>query len=101
MKAYLHKKAEKYLKRLNETDRDCIKDAIKKIEKEPPEGDIQPMTGQDGFRTRIRDFRILWCIEEDYIKVTHIDPRGQVYKKRIRGIKDDSSRFKKRVTLHY
>ena len=88
MKVKLHKVAEKYLNRLNAADRDRIDDAIENLEKEPPVGDIEPIVGQPGnFRTRVGNYRILWRIKENYIFVTHIDPRGQVYKKKNKGNK--------------
>jgi len=87
MRACLHKDADKYLSRLNAKDRERINDAIDKLEKEPPEGDIEPLTGQQGFRTRVGDYRLLWRIKDNTILVTHIDPRGQVYKKKNRGNK--------------
>lgn len=79
----LHHTAEKYLNRLNATDRERINDAIDELEKEPPKGDIKPVIGQTGnFRTRVGDYRLLWQVKKDHILVTHIDPRGQVYKKK-------------------
>lgn len=87
MDVFLHKDAEKYLNRLNAKDRERINDAIERLEKEPPEGDIEPITGQQGFRTRVGSYRILWRINENTILVTHIDPRGQVYKKKNKGSK--------------
>ena len=102
MKAKLHKEVEKYLNRLNAKDRERIDDVIEDLEKEPPKGDIEPIAGQPRhFRTRVGSYRLLWRIKENFIFITHIDPRGQVYKKRIRGIKDDSNRIKKRITYHY
>jgi len=88
MKALLHPIADKYLNRLNASDRDRIDDAIEGLEKEPPEGDIRPVSGQRGiFRTRVGGYRLLWRIQDDHILITHIDPRGQVYNKKNRGNK--------------
>ncbi|MCL2442828.1 MAG: type II toxin-antitoxin system RelE/ParE family toxin [Treponema sp.] len=87
MKAYLHKKAEKYKNRLNAEDQDRIDEAIEKLEKEPPEGDIEPLQGQEGFRSRVGGYRLLWRIQGKYILITHIDPRGQAYKKKNKGKK--------------
>jgi len=84
VKAYLHNEVKKYKARLNAKDRDRIDEAIANLEKEPPEGDIEPMTGQDGFRTRIGGYRILWCIDGNKILVTHLEPRGQAYTKKTR-----------------
>ena len=83
MEAYLHKDADKYLNRLNAKDRERLNDAIDKLEKEPPEGDVEPITGQQGnFRTRVGSYRILWRIKDNSILVTHIEPRGQAYTKK-------------------
>ena len=87
MKAYLHKDAEKYLNRLNAKDYNRINEAIEKLEKEPPEGDIEPLQGQVGFRSRVGGFRLLWRIQGNNILITHIDPRGQAYKKKNKGNK--------------
>ncbi|MCL2801141.1 MAG: type II toxin-antitoxin system RelE/ParE family toxin [Treponema sp.] len=87
MVVFLHKEAEKYLNRLNPKEQDRINDAIEKLGREPPEGDTEPLTGQNGFRTRVGNYRLLWRIDEKNILVTHIDPRGQVYKKKNRGNK--------------
>ena len=88
MKASLHPIADKYLNRLNANDRDRIDDAIEGLEKEPPEGDIRPVTGQPGlFRMRVGGFRLLFRIDGSRILITHIDPRGQVYKKKNKGNK--------------
>jgi mRNA-degrading endonuclease RelE of RelBE toxin-antitoxin system len=86
MEALLHRNADKYLSRLNATDRNRINAALDDLEKEPPEGDITPIAGESGrFRTRVGGYRILWRIRDDHILVTHIDPRGQVYKKKNKG----------------
>ena len=84
----LHHTADKYLERLNPADRERVKAALKKLEKEPPEGDIISVSGQPGlFRTRVGSYRILWRTKDKAILVTHIDPRGQVYKKKNKGKK--------------
>ena len=88
MKVYLHPKADKYLNRLNANDRDRIDDAIEGLEKDPPQGDIKPVSGQSGsFRMRIGGFRLLFRIKAKEILITHIDPRGQAYKKKNKGNK--------------
>jgi len=88
MEAILHREADKYLNRLNATDRNRINIAINGLTKEPPEGDITPIAEEPGrFRTRVGGYRILWRIKDDRILVTHIDPRGQVYNKKNKGKK--------------
>ena len=86
MKVSLHPIAEKYLNRLNANDRDRIDDAIEGLEKEPPEGDIRPVSGQSGtFRLRVGSYRAIFRYKDNCIFVTHIDPRGQVYNKKNKG----------------
>lgn len=48
-----------------------------------PEGDIKPLKGKKTpplFRLRVGKFRILFCTEEDFLKIIKIDTRGDVYK---------------------
>jgi mRNA interferase RelE/StbE len=85
MKVILHHTADKYLNRLNATDRERIKSALRNLEKEPPEGDIMPYAGNPGiWRLKVSSFRALYTIEDDHILVTHIEPRGQAYTKKTR-----------------
>jgi len=86
MQALLHHTADKYLNRLNAADRDRINTALDDLEKEPPKGDIRPMSGESGrFRVKVGDFRLLYRIKDSTILVTHIEPRGQVYNKKNKG----------------
>ena len=88
MIVYLRKNATKYLDNLNKADRDRINAALINLEKEPPQGDIETMKGQPGrFRLRVGGYRALFHIENDSIVISHIEPRGQAYKKKNRGKK--------------
>ena len=83
MDVKLRNTARKYLERISEPHKSVITDALDKLEREPPEGDIRPIVGQKDFlRAKAGDFRILFKIREDYIFVTNIVPRGQAYKKK-------------------
>jgi mRNA interferase RelE/StbE len=83
MQVLLRPVAAKYLERLDKPTKGHIKTALADLEKEPPEGDIRPLTGQAGyFRLRVGSFRALYRIENNTIFVTNIDPRGQAYKKK-------------------
>jgi len=85
MKVLLHHTVEKYLDRLNKSDRDRFDYAFGDLEKEPPEGDIKPVVGQPGkWRVRVGGYRALFEIERPNILVTHIEPRGQAYTKKSR-----------------
>jgi mRNA interferase RelE/StbE len=48
---------------------------------EPPKGDIIRLSGRDGYRARIGNYRIMFDIAENSIFVYKIAPRGQVYKR--------------------
>ena len=75
--------AEKRYNRLNEPLLSRVTEAINKPEREPPEGDIEPISGKPGnFRLRIGDTRILFQIRNDVILVTGIVSRGQAYDKK-------------------
>ena len=88
MQVLLHRSANKYYERLNQSDKDRIDRALDDLEKEPPEGDITPLAGLPGrFRVRVGSFRFLYRITENVILVTHIDPRGQAYNKKNKGNK--------------
>ena len=82
MNVVVSPKAAKYLKRLNEPLKGRIIKALQDLAKEPPEGDIRSMTGQDGYRLRVGDYRVLFDVEENEIVVHDIGPRGQIYKGR-------------------
>ena len=80
MNTELSPKAAKYLTRLDSTSKSRIIEALKKLEAEPPEGDIKKMQGKDGYRLRIGKYRALFDVNGDKIIVYDIDVRGQIYK---------------------
>ena len=82
MNTFLSPKAAKYLERLNEPIKGRIKAALKKLEQEPPKGDIKLLAGRDGYRLRVGGYRILFDIVSDTIIITEIGPRGKIYKGR-------------------
>ena len=82
MKVLLRPAAVKYLKRLDASTKTRILNAFNDLAKEPPKGDIIPLSGQRGYyRLRVGGYRVLYRIEKNTIFVTDIDPRGQAYKK--------------------
>ena len=82
MNTVLAPKAAKYLERLHEPMKGRIIAALKKLENEPPQGDVTPMTDREGFRLRVGKYRLLFGTKDNTIVVTDIDLRGQVYKGR-------------------
>jgi mRNA-degrading endonuclease RelE of RelBE toxin-antitoxin system len=87
MDVFLTNTALKQYERLNEPMLSRITDAIDGLEKEPPDGDIVPLTGKPGnFRLTVGGIRVLYRIENNTVLVTNIVPRGQAYtKKTMRG----------------
>jgi mRNA interferase RelE/StbE len=79
MEVLLHHKAAKQLARLNEPLKSRVIGALRKLEKEPPEGDIKRMEGCTFYRARAADFRIIFTMDTE-ISVHKIESRGQVYK---------------------
>jgi mRNA-degrading endonuclease RelE of RelBE toxin-antitoxin system len=86
MEVKLHRNARKFVESRNEPEYSRLKKTLKKLEKEPPEGDIIPLTGKPGeFRTRIGGYRVLFHYQilndgTKIILVDDVDNRGQVYK---------------------
>ena len=80
MNTILSPQEAKYLRRLNEPDKSRIIKALKKLELEPPQGNIKSLSGKDGYRLRIGDYRALFDIVDGTIVIHTIAPRGQAYK---------------------
>jgi mRNA interferase RelE/StbE len=79
MNTVLSPLAFKYINRLNEPDKSRIMNALKKLESEPPQGDIKNLAGRNGYRLRVGKYRILFDIIDSSIVVHAIAPRGQAY----------------------
>ena len=47
---------------VNSPHKERILKALRKLEKEPPEGDIKSLVGRDGYRLRVGDYRILFDV---------------------------------------
>jgi mRNA-degrading endonuclease RelE of RelBE toxin-antitoxin system len=82
MQVLLSRDAANYLKRLGAPQRERIAAALADLAREPPEGDIIKLTGQDGYRARVGDLRLLFKIGDTSIRVHSIVPRGQAYNKK-------------------
>jgi len=77
----LSSKAVKYLKTLNEPAKSRIKRALQKLEVEPPQGGIISLSGRNGFRLRVGDYRVLFGIVENVIAVEEIALRDKAYRR--------------------
>ncbi len=80
MEVEVSPKAVKYLSKIDTVSKNRIIRALRKLQSEPPEGDIKKMKGKDGFRLRIGKYRALFDVMENKIIVYDIDVRGQIYK---------------------
>ena len=82
-KVKINKQAEKYFNRLDNNTKERIKEGINGLLKNPPVGDIKELKGEfQGLnRLQIGDFRIIYSVDGDLIKITNIFPRGDVYKR--------------------
>jgi mRNA interferase RelE/StbE len=65
---------------MNEPAKGRMEAALKKLGQDPPQGDIQPLAGRDGYRLRVGNYRLLLDITAGSIIVYEIGSRGQIYK---------------------
>jgi len=82
MQVVLSPSSAKILERLNEPMKSRIIKALQKLAQEPPQGDIKSLSGQDGYRLRVGNYRILFGILDNTIIITNIGTRGQIYQRR-------------------
>lgn len=78
MKIEVSAKAAKYLARMNEPMKSRIKNSLLKLSEQG--GDIKSLSGRDGYRLRVGQYRVLFDLVDDTIIVYEIGPRGQIYK---------------------
>lgn len=74
----------KVCKKYPQSDRKAIFQAIKNLEINPkPIGAIK-LSGREGYRIRVRDYRIIYHVndKELLILVVEVDKRADIYKKR-------------------
>ena len=70
------KQAIKFLSKQDKTTRVRIVEAINKL----PQGDVKKLHGQEGYRLRVGDYRVIFDKNGDVLCIEKIDNRGQVYK---------------------
>jgi mRNA interferase RelE/StbE len=86
MEVIVHKRAEKSLLKLNEPDFSRVVQGVKKLSEEPIVGDVTKLSGHENtYRLRVGQYRLLFHYNinengDEYILVSKIDSRGQVYK---------------------
>jgi mRNA interferase RelE/StbE len=82
MKIKLSEYVKKYIEKLNEPIKGRIKAGLIRLKKNQSQADIKTLSGQDGYRLRIGDYRLLYEIENDVAYFYDIGLRGQIYNKR-------------------
>lgn len=70
------KQAIKFLSKQNKSTRIRIVNAINQL----PKGDVKKLQGEDGYRLRVGDYRVIFDRNGDILYIEKIDSRGQVYK---------------------
>lgn len=70
------KQAIKFLNKQDKLTRVRIVDAINQL----PKGDVKKLQGEDGYRLRVGDYRVIFDRNGDILYINKIDSRGQVYK---------------------
>ena len=77
----------KQFKRLSANIQSKIKKGLKELEKDPreprPGANIQPLTDTKPpkHRLRVGEYRIIYCIEDQTVKVIEVFKRGRGYRK--------------------
>lgn len=71
------KQALKFLKKQDMLTRKRIVNAIDHL----PAGDVKKLQGEDSYRLRVGDYRIIFSKDGRILYIIRIDNRGQVYKR--------------------
>ncbi|GHV29670.1 hypothetical protein FACS189481_2800 [Clostridia bacterium] len=82
MQVLLSPKAIKSFAKINELMKSRIIGALARLEHEPMQGDIKSLSGQNGYRVRVGEYRIMFTIVNGVITIANIAPRGGAYKRR-------------------
>jgi mRNA interferase RelE/StbE len=80
----LYRDALKFVAKQDKPNRKRIMAALEGLQKEPPEGDIKRMQGEDGlFRLRIGSYRAIYEMDRETgtVYVLAIGNRGDIYKR--------------------
>ncbi len=77
------RRPKRYLQRLPENENKKILEALQNLQADPVQAPVKPLTGRPEWSLRVGDQRILLRMEKEQrrIVVTHIGPRGDVYKR--------------------
>ena len=78
------KKVDKFLNSLSEPHSSAIKKAVYALADEPRPFGYTKLTGEDSYRIRVGDYRIIYNIFDDIVtvEVININHRREVYKRK-------------------
>jgi len=81
-KVFIRRSAQKELAALQREHYDNVKTSIRGLSTEPRPGGCRKLTGRDGWRIRIGDYRVIYEIDDGNKTVTvlHIGHRRDIYK---------------------
>lgn len=82
MKIYLSSKANKQLRKIPSSMYNLIFEEIKDLEENPFPGGAKKLSGRDGWRIRIGDYRILYTadVKKKELTVLSVGHRKEVYR---------------------
>lgn len=69
------KQAIKFLNKQTQATKRRIVNAINLL----PQGDVKKLSGRNGYRLRVGDFRIIFDIDGNVLAIEKIGNRGQIY----------------------
>jgi mRNA interferase RelE/StbE len=70
----------KAIMRMNNPLKSRICSALALLEENPMPAGIKKLSGRNGYRLRVGNYRILYNVRDEKIIITDILPRGQAYK---------------------
>jgi mRNA interferase RelE/StbE len=78
----IERRAQRSLSKIAEQDRDRIADAILRLANEPRPHGVKELSGRNGWRIRIGDYRILYEISDERLSILVMDVghRREIYR---------------------
>lgn len=75
---------EKACKKYPKRDKEAIVVALEKLKNNPRPDGVLKLSGREGYRIRVGDYRIIYCIQDKelIILIIDIENRAIIYKKR-------------------
>ncbi len=80
---FISRKAQKELARLPIRLYECVVAAIRELAENPRPSGCRKLSGREGWRIRIGDYRVIYQIDDKQNKITvrHVGHRREIYRK--------------------